>query len=65
MLDWNPYRTKMALNVLSQMVAHPENWGESYNQRPEEMKDLEPEQYAAKVSVRYADALIKELDNIE
>lgn len=64
-MDYNPYRTEIAKNVLSQMVAHPENWEESYCERPEEMKDLEPEQYAAKVAVRYADALMKELDNIK
>jgi hypothetical protein len=65
MQDYNPIRTEIAKRILEQMVANPIYWMEAYCDRPMEMSEMEPEQYAAKVSVRYADALIKELDNIE
>lgn len=70
MQDYNPIRTEIAKGILEQMVANPIHWAEAYQDRayqdrPIEMSEMEPEQYAAKVAVRYADALIKELDNIE
>lgn len=64
MIVSNKTRTEIAKGILEQIVANPIYWMGAYVDRPMEMSELEPEQYAAKVAVRYADALIKELDII-
>lgn len=61
MKDLKLIRTEIAKGVLERMVGDPVYWVQAYVDRPVEMSNMGPEQYAAKVAVRFADALVEEL----
>lgn len=56
------FRQKTAQKVLCKLFDRFDDLFDSYNQRPEEMKDMTIEQYAANVAVAYADSLIEALN---
>lgn len=64
-IDNNPIRTKIATDVLCQMVGPSAvSFADAYQNRDQDYANQSPEEFAAMVAVRYADALIKELDII-